>query len=291
MATLAFDVHPDFQAIPMARVYRVPLLDTEECAEIVRLATAIGTTQAKQSADPGLNRVLRVPVNGTAGSVSTLESRLDLLKYAFQIHTLACGIAKDAYGVDVAPPPKWKAMPRASPRDRLLANVTEWNQRVKFNMNVLKYTTDGGNVGTTVHRDESPLAYVIPLRRHNATGGGTHYANLPRASDGITLNPVAGTLVLHPGDAAHRGVSIGAQDPSKGPGERWIIAGFLGTVARHAPPNPEPPLTSKRGDLEALARRWGYYEDLVATGCHLDKHGAPRYRKRNGENGSHSGHH
>ena len=282
---LAFEVHPDFDPIPTARVFRAPLLDATECATVVRLAAAIGATRATQSADPGLNRVLRVPVNGTGGNESVLQSRLELLEHAFAIHERACAIAADAYGVAIAPPPRWKALPRASSRDRFLANVTEWNKRVKFNMNVLKYTTEGGNVGTTLHRDESPLAYVIPLRRHNATGGGTHYAHLPRTPDGLTLNPAAGTLVVHPGDAAHRGVPIGAHDASKGPGERWIIAGFLGTVARHAPPRPEPALTTRRGDLEAIARRWGYDDQVVVeeTGCHVDSRGTPHYRKRSGE--------
>ena len=274
MATLAFDVHSDLEPIPQARVYRAPLMDAEACGEIIRLARAIGTTQARQSADPGLNRVLRVPVNGTGNNA--LEARLALLEHAFRIHAATCALAEDAYGVAVAPPPKWKALPRA--RDRLLANVTEWNKRVKFNMNVLQYTTDGGNVGTTLHRDESPLAYVVPLRRHNATGGGTHYAHL--VDGGVTLNPPAGTLVLHPGDATHRGVAIGARDPNVGPGERWILAGFLGTVARHAPPRPEPPLTTRRGDVEALAKRWGVA--LPTMGCHVDA-GTPRYRKKSGE--------
>jgi len=278
MASLAFDVHADFVPIPTARVYRAPLMDAEACGEIIRLARTIGATQARQSADPGLNRVLRVPVNGTG--TNAVEARLALLEHAFHIHARACALAEAAYGVAVAPPPKWKALPRASPRDRLLANVTEWNARVKFNMNVLQYTTDGGNVGTTLHRDESPLAYVVPLRRHNVSGGGTHYAHLGKPSGGVTLNPPAGTLVLHPGDATHRGVPIAARDPSVGPGERWILAGFLGTVARHAPPRPEPPLTSRRGDVEALAKRWG----VALPGCHLDvQTGTPRYRKKSGE--------
>ena len=277
MASLAFDVHPDFESIPTARVYRASLMDAETCGDIIRLANAIGATQARQSADPGLNRVLRVPVNGTGADA--VEARLALLQYAFDIHARACSLAEEAYGVAVAPPPVWKALPRASPRDRLLANVTEWNKRVKFNMNVLKYTTEGGNVGTTLHRDESPLAYVVPLRRHNVTGGGTHYAHL--VAGGVTLNPPAGTIVLHPGDATHRGVPIAARDDA-GPGERWIIAGFLGTVARHAPPRPEPSLTTRLGDVQALARRWDV--DVPTPGCHIHaRTGTPRYRKKSGE--------
>ena len=279
MTSLAFDVHSEFEPIPTARVYRAPLMDAEACGEIIRLAGVIGATQARQSADPGLNRVLRVPVNGT--ETNAVEARLALLEHAFRIHARACELAEEAYGVAITPPPKWKAMPRASPRDRLLGNVTEWNARVKFNMNVLKYTTAGGNVGTTLHRDESPLAFVVPLRRHNVSGGGTHYAHL--VDGGVTLNPPAGTLVLHPGDATHRGVPIAARDSSVGPGERWIIAGFLGTVARHAPPRPEPPLTTRRGDVEALTTRWGI--DLPTAGCHLDRTGTPRYRKKSGEAG------
>lgn len=276
--SLAFDVHADFEGIPAARVYRASLMSADECGEIVRLASGIGVAQARQSADPGLNRVLRVPVNGTGGSDAVQAMRLELLRHAFRIHGRACTLAAQAYGVAIAPAPTWKELPRASLRDRLLANVSEWNARVRFNMNVLKYTTSGGNVGTTAHRDESPLAYVVPLRRHNSLDGGTEYLHLPRAQGGVVLNPPAGTLVLHPGDATHRGVSIRARDAETGPGERWIIAGFLGTVARHAPPTPEPPLTTRRGDVDALAKRWG-----IHTGCHIDAGGVPKYRKRNGE--------
>ena len=57
MASLAFDVHPDLEPIPEARVYRAPLMDAKLCGEIIRLAGTIGATQARQSADPGLNRV------------------------------------------------------------------------------------------------------------------------------------------------------------------------------------------------------------------------------------------
>lgn len=282
----AFEVHADFEPVSEARVYRATLLRaSEECAEIVRLASGIGAVQAQQSADPGLNRVLRVPVNGTGGSEEVQALRLELLKHAFDVHARACEAAGRAYGVEVAPPPRWRNLSRgATVRDRLLANVTEWNRRVKFNANVLKYTTEGGNVGTTPHRDESPLAYVVPLRRRNATGGGTEYLHLPRGG-ATTLNPPSGTLVLHPGDATHRGVPIGARDPESGPGERWIIAGFVDTKPRRKQVVPEPSLTTRRGDLEALAGRWGAADLLlpVVVGCHvssLDR--VPRYRQRDG---------
>lgn len=281
MADVAFPVHTDFRDIPTARVYRAVLMNAETCGKIVALASAIGAVRATQSADPGLNRVLRVPVNGTSGNKRVVELRLQLLRHAFDIHTKACVLAQEAYGVQVARAPTWKPMPRASPYERLLANVTEWNARVKFNMNILKYTTEGGNVGTTLHRDESPLAYVIPLRRTNAVGGGTEYAHLPHNPDGVVLNPPAGHIVLHPGDAAHRGVPIEARDESL-PGERWIVAGFLDTKDRHRPPRPDPPMGTRRGDVEALSRRWGY-EDVLERGCHIDRSGIPKYRKRGGE--------
>ena len=92
MASLAFDVHPDFESIPTARVYRASLMDAETCGDIIRLANAIGATQARQSADPGLNRVLRVPVNGTGADA--VEARLALLQYAFDIHARATASPK-----------------------------------------------------------------------------------------------------------------------------------------------------------------------------------------------------
>lgn len=278
----AFTLHSDFAGLPVAQVYTTPLLTDEECKHIVELASDIGLARATQSKDPGLNTVLRLPVNGIHGQRQDSEVRLALLKIAFAIHERACALANDVYGDalgqrGVAPPPKWKAMPKASLRDRLLGNVEEWNKRVKFNMNVLRYTTEGGNVGTTVHRDESPLAFVIPLRRINlADVGGTHYPYVAKSER--TLNPPPGTLVMHPGDLAHRGVPIRAREDDK-PGERWVIAGFVGTATPLPPPRPEPPL-SRVGDVQALAARWGG----APMGCHLGpRDGVPRYKKKSGE--------
>ena len=262
--------HPSLRRIPQARVYSfADVLAPAECARVVELAAAIGATRATQSRDPGLNTVLRVPVNGTAGHV---EERLELLRIAFDVHARACAAAEEAYGVAVARPPTWKALPRRPARERLLANVTEWNARVRFNMNVLGYTAAGGNAGVRDHRDESPLAFVVPLlSRRVAGGGGTRYAHL--GAKPTTLRPTPGTLVLHPGDATHAGV------PIRGEGaERWILAGFLDTRERRPAPRPEPPLT-RAGDARALAARWG----VAAPGCDASAPGGPAYTKTDGE--------
>lgn len=281
----AFEEHRTFTPIPQARVYSSvsALLSPAECNRIVKLATDVGLARATQSADPGLNRVLRVPVNGTAFGGES--DRLDLLEIAFKVHARACAHAQYAYSVDIAPLPKWRPRRNGqSVRDHLLANVTEWNRCVKFNVNVLQYTTDGGNVGTTLHRDEAPLAYVVPLRRTNVLGGGTRYAFLGARDE--TLDPPAGTLVLHPGDASHQGVEIRAQYPSQGPGQRWVIAGFIDTAPRRKPPSPDPPIT-REGDALALSKRWGVTlpqeREEDTRGCHVGADGTPRYRKRDGD--------
>lgn len=278
---LVFAPHAAYAGLPVCGVHRTPLLTAGDCARIVELARFVGTARATQSRDPGLNTVLRLPVNGTGGSERVEAARLELLEYAFAVHGRACALARSLYGGDgvaVATPPKWKAMPRATVHDRLLANVTEWNRHAKFNMNVLQYTTRGGNVGTTLHRDESPLAFVVPLfRSRGVAGGGTEYAFLPATSRRVTVTPPAGTLVLHPGDVAHRGVPIAAHPDEEG--ERWILAGFLGTATSHPPLRPEPPL-SRQGDVAALAARWG----VEPMGCHVGRDAArtPRYRKQDG---------
>lgn len=277
---LAFKSHASYAGLPVAAVHRTPLLTPAECARIVELARGIGMTRASQSRDPGLNKVLRLPVNGTGGSAQLEALRLELLEFAFAVHGRACALAHSLYGdqVAIAAAPVWKKMPRASVHDKLIANLTEWNKHVKFNMNVLQYTTRGGHVGTTLHRDESPLAFVVTLFRSSgvATGGGTEYAFLPASSRRVTVTPPTGTMVLHPGDVAHRGVPIEAHPGQVG--ERWIIAGFLGTARPLPPLKPEPPL-AREGDVMALAARWR----VAPMGCHVDpKDFVPRYKKRNG---------
>ena len=275
---LAFASHSAYAGIPVSDVHRTPLLTHSECARIVELARVVGMARATQSRDPGLNTVLRLAVNGTGGSARVEVARLELLEYAFAIHGRACALVRTLYGdqVTIASPPSWKPMPRATVHERLLANVTEWNRHVKFNMNVLQYTTRGSNVGTTLHRDESPLAFVVTLHRSSgvATGGGTEYAFLQASSRRTTVTPPLGTLVLHPGDIAHRGVPIVAHPGEEG--ERWIIAGFLGTAQPRPPLHPEPPLT-RHGDVAALSARWGG----ALKGCHVQER-VPRYRKRDG---------